>query len=265
MSVVVESNMLQVLDCAADEAPESVAGKLRQGWPSSKVFHIRGVRPDGDLRAYYERFFDEVGHALRLAEDATIADRQAQRTGEIWFEVRYDPDIPNAYRHSSQAQPLHTDGSYIPSFPNAGILVCEAMPADGGATTFVDAVDVVEALRAENPDLLARLESIRMPHARSGDRRVEPVVRYDGDEPLVNWNYYCVDEEADETIRKLREQFFAFLKSSPAVAAKVRRVKLSPGEAVIWKDDKVLHGRDSFDPEGRSARFLWKAALQVDA
>lgn len=265
MASVVESNMLQVLDCADDETPEGVADKLRKSWAGSKVFHIRGVKPKGDLRAYYERFFDSVGHALRLAEDATIADRQGQRTGETWFEVRYDPDIPNAYRHSSQAQPLHTDGSYIPSFPNAGILVCQAMPAEGGATTFVDAIDVVEALRSEAPELLERLEALDMPHTRSGDRRVEPVIRYGASEPLVNWNYYCVDESAGETVRELREEFFAFLKASPAIAAKVRRVKLSPGEAVIWKDDRVLHGRDSFDPEKRSARFLWKAALQVDA
>jgi hypothetical protein len=34
---------------------------------------------------------------------------------------------------------------------------------------------------------------------------------------------------------------------------------------VLWKDDYVLHGRDSFDPERTSARFLWKTSLLIDA
>ena len=39
------------------------------------------------------------------------------------------------------------------------------------------------------------------------------------------------------------------LDSSPMIAERLQRVKLSPGEAVLWKDDRLLHGRDGFDPE----------------
>jgi hypothetical protein len=63
----------------------------------------------------------------------------------------------------------------------------------------------------------------------------------------------------------LGEDFFRFLQNSPGVAAKLQRVKLSPGDAVMWKDDFVLHGRDSFDPERTSERFLWKTTLLIDA
>jgi alpha-ketoglutarate-dependent taurine dioxygenase len=215
-----------------------------------------------------------AGQPLPLAEDATVDDRDAQRTGSYWAEVRYDPAIPNAYRHSANPQPLHTDGSYIsnigieassPTAVGTGILACVAMPENGGATTFIDANDLVEVLREEDPALLDRLESTELPHARSGDRRVERVIRYQGDLPLVNWNYYCVDPEADKGAQQLRQDFFAFLQNSPGVSSRLRRVKLAPGEAVLWKDDYVLHGRDGFDPEKISARFLWKSGLLIDA
>lgn len=255
--------MLVTLEFAADQGPGDVAREVARAWPQAKVIHVKGVRPQGDLREFYTRMFDRIGYPLELAEDATIADRNAQRTGEVWFEVRYDPSVPDAYRHSANAQPLHTDGSYIPNFPNSGFLACQAMTSDGGATTFIDAIDLVAALREEAPDLLERLESTDLPHSRSGDRRVERSIRWNGDEPLVNWNYYCVDPAAGGDAQALREAFADFLRTSAAVQSHTRRVKLAPGEAVLWKDDRVLHGRDSFNPERTGERFLWKAALQV--
>ena len=63
----------------------------------------------------------------------------------------------------------------------------------------------------------------------------------------------------------MRERYFEFLENSAGIARHVERVKLAPGDAVIWKDDYVLHGRDGFDPEGTSARFLWKTSLLIDA
>lgn len=257
--------VLAALDFEADATPERVAAGVREAWPSAKVVHIRGPRPDGDIRDFYWTFFNCIGEPLPVAEDVKAGGRESQRTGGYWFEVRYDPSEPDAYRHSANAQPLHTDMSYIPVADSVGFLGCVAMPDSGGATTFIDAADLVEVLRAEAPDLLRRLETTALPHARSGDRRVETVIRYIGGEPHLNWNYYCVDPAVEETAARLREDFFQFLRTSPGVAARTRRVKLSPGEAVLWKDELVLHGRDSFDADKPSVRFLWKTALLVDA
>ena len=40
------------------------------------------------------------------------------------------------------------------------------------------------------------------------------------------------------------------------------KIKLNPGEAIIWKDDQVLHGRHAFSATKDSERFLWKASYQ---
>lgn len=264
-SVSENANMLEAVKLPADASPEECARAVLEAWPRCRVLHLSGLSPQESLPAYYERVFEKVGRAEPLAEDATKGDRDNQRTGEIWMQVRYDPSIPDAYRHSANPQPLHTDGSYIPNFPNAGFLACEAMPKEGGSTTFIDGKDVVAALEAEAPDLMQRLLSTEIPHARSGDRRVEPFLRFEGDEPVLNWNYYCVDTNASAEVTALREELFTFLEASPTIRERTRRVKLAPGEAVLWKDDRILHGRDGFDPEIVSDRFLWKAQVQVDA
>ena len=48
------------------------------------------------------------------------------------MDVRYDSNIKDAYRHSSNPQPLHTDGSYNPDFPNATLMCCISNSASGG-------------------------------------------------------------------------------------------------------------------------------------
>lgn len=259
------TQVLTKLNFDPEDTPEKVAAALREAWPGSKVVHISGVSPEGDIRDFYWRLFELIGEPLAIAEDVKAGGRQAQRTGGYWFEVRYDPAEPDAYRHSANAQPLHTDMSYIPIPNSVGFLGCVAMPENGGATTFINAEDLIDVLRAEAPDLLSRLERTVLPHARSGDRRAEQVIRWVEGRPLLNWNYYCVDPAIDEASQGLREEFFEFLQSSPGVAAKTRRVKLAPGDAVMWKDEHVLHGRDSFDADRPSVRFLWKSGLLVDA
>lgn len=257
--------MLATVTLASDATTQDCARAVRAAWPLHRVVHLAGVRPGEDLRDYYGRFFDLVGRPVPLGEDASLGDRDHQRSGEIWMEVRYDPDIPDAYRHSANAQPLHTDGSYIPDFPNAGFLACKSMSGEGGATIFIDGPDVVAALKAHAPDLLRRLRATPVPHARSGDRRVEPVIRENDGEILFNWNYYCVDPHVDEETLALREEFFQFLRTDKLIVENLHRVRMKPGEAVLWKDDRTLHGRDSFNAKERSERHLWKAQVQVDA
>lgn len=230
---------------------------------SNKVFVMRAGHAIDDVRGYYEGLFPHLGTPAALAEDVKVGDRGQQRTGEVWFEVRYDPRFPDAYRHSANAQPLHTDGSYIPTFPNATILCCVANASDGGETVFIDTADVVAALQAERPELFEKLASQVMPHARSGDRRELPVLYRKNDRWYVNWNYYCVARDVSADLRILADEFHQYLLDSPMIKAKTIEVKLAPGDAVTWKDDEVLHGRNGFSAQTESERFIWKCAIDI--
>lgn len=255
--------MLTVLDLEPSTPASECASALLRAFPTSKVIHMRGLRHIDDMRAYFEDVFAIAGELRALGEDARIPDRSKQRTGEMWLEVRYDSSIPDAYRHTANAQPLHTDGSYVAEFPNAGFLGCVSMTDDGGETVFLDGVDLVRILEARRPDLFARLVRDVVPHARSGDSRSLPVLRDLDGEPKLNWNYYCVDPECTPEIKALREELFVFLRDEPKIAEALVDVKLAPGEVVVWKDDRVLHGRKSFKPTRESDRFLWKACVEI--
>lgn len=244
--------------------PERAIADLLEAWNGDdRVFVLRAGGAIADPIGFYDRHLGQLGTPYALAEDVTVGDRSNQRTGSIWMEVRYDPKHPDAYRHSRNAQPLHTDGSYIPSFPNATLMYCVASAGIGGETTFIVAQDVIEALRGADPKLFNYLTSHPILHSRSGDRRLEKVIDLDGDQPLLNWNYYCLADDLAEADRAAGEAFFKFLQTDPTIAARTQGVKLLPGDAVTWKDRQLLHGRNGFEPKAVSERFLMKCAIDI--
>jgi alpha-ketoglutarate-dependent taurine dioxygenase len=256
--------MVQFLFSLETQANNLDSKMLLKAWQDYKVVHIRipNLAPDNVLE-YYNRLLPQIGTPYALAEDVKAGDRNQQRTGKIWTEIRYDSSFPNAYRHSANAQPLHTDGSYVSGFPNASLMCCIANTSEGGETVFLNSDILVEILQAENPVLLSDLQKMTVPHARSGDNRNLPVLRQERGVWRVNWNYYCVDPHADAGVLKMRETFQQFLLNSPGIHAALIPIKLQPGDAVIWKDDELLHGRNAFTAHTVSERFLWKCSLDV--
>lgn len=259
--------MLRQLNVDRSATPDAIAKFVAENWADSKVIHV--VRPyegsPDELRKFYNSVLEHAGTPVNIGEDATVGDRGHQRTGLRWMEIRYDPAIEDAYRHSANAQPLHTDGSYIPEFPDAALIYCQSSASNGGATVFLDSSDLLSILRSDDPDLLEALRSTIVPHARSGDRRVSHIVEGEGDNVRLHWNYYCVDQDADDAAKAVRQRFFNFLQTNEKIQQKLVAVMLKPGDCVFWKDYETLHGRNSFDPKVKSERFLWKSAVHINA
>lgn len=231
---------------------------------ANKVFILRANQHIRDVKCFYEGLFPYLGKPQAFAEDATIGSRDQQRTDAIWMEVRYDPTIKNAYRHSSDAQPLHTDGSYIPNFPST-LMCCVANTDKGGETIFIDSEDVYQSLSVEEPVLLNHLMTEKIPHERSGDARSEYPLYQKNNQHYVNWNYYCVSNQLSAKQKSTVGKFQHFLLTSAAIKQHIQAVKLRPGDAVVWKDDQVLHGRNAFSANQTSERFIWKCAIAIQA
>lgn len=229
----------------------------------AKVFVLKPNKVPLNVRDFYEKLFPYLGTPAALAEDVNMGDRDHQRTGGVWTEVRYDSKYQNAYRHSANAQPLHTEGSYIPNYPNATLLVCVTNTEKGGETTFIDSIDVLACLKRENPELLSQLLGKNMLYTRSGDFRNDAVIRLENDDVFVNWNYYCVDKNISPELKKIVEEYQNFLLNSSGIKSRTIEVKLQPGDAVFWKDNYVLHGRNSFIANQESERFIWKCAIDI--
>jgi alpha-ketoglutarate-dependent taurine dioxygenase len=258
--------MLCNIEIGANDTPDDLAKRFLDVWDNYKVFHITGLKlEDSDaLREFYDAFMEKSGIPGDVGEDAiSAADRDsgAQRTGQRWTEIRYDPSIEDAYRHSANPQPLHTDGSYDPEFPEAAIIYCQSSASNGGETIFIDYDDLVSSMKTEAKELLEKLQTIDMPHSRSGYSKNSKLIDSDNEGGLISWNYYCVDKNATSEVQALREEFHNYLQSSQNIRKAVVPVPLTIGEGVIWKDHRVLHGRNGFDPAFPSERFLWKSAF----
>lgn len=245
---------------------QEVCRNLVSAWkndPTAKVFVLRANQELENVQSHYQSIFPSLGTPRAFAEDVGAGDRNNQRTGQIWMEVRYDPKFPDAYRHSSNAQPLHTDGSYIPGYPNSTLLACVVNAGVGGETTFLDLPDLVTILESENPELLQQLRTVVVPHSRSGDSRVSRILEGEGKNARIYWNYYCVAKDANLLAREVADKFHQFLGSSSEVKRRTLPVKLGPGDGVLWKDDELLHGRNGFQATQTSERFIWKCAFDV--
>jgi alpha-ketoglutarate-dependent taurine dioxygenase len=247
------------------KSPEQGCNELLKAWSNDSI-KIVVIEPNlvlNDVKAYYESLFPLLGSPAKLAEDASIIDRNSQRNGAVWMEIRFDPKIKDAYRHSSEAQPLHTDGSYIPDFPNSSLLCCVANAGEGGETVFIDAAAVVSILEKEDKELFDFLSSTIVPHSRSGDTKNQYVIYNDNNIWRVNWNYFCVENNLDVETLRFVERFHLFLKNNQSINSQLLSVKLQPGQAVLWKDNEVFHGRNSFSAVKESERFIWKCAFDV--
>jgi len=238
---------------------------LKEAWSdlTNKVFVLKANQPIENVQEYYESNFKYLGTPCPIAEDVNLGGRESQRSGKIWFEVRYDPKHPDAYRHSANAQPLHTDGSYIPDFPTSTLLACVANAGEGGETTFIDSKMLLDILQREKPDLLNFLLNNKVKHTRSGDTRIDEIIRIEGDDVFVNYNYYCVDKNNSEEVIDAIEEFQDYLLKSPTIKESTIGVKLTPGDSVFWRDNYCLHGRNSFVANQESERFIWKCAIDI--
>ncbi len=239
--------------------------KIQMSWQvvDNKVFHLKAIKPFQNIKQFYNDNIQYLGVPKYISEDVSLGDRNSQLSKKLWTEVRNDKLHPDAYRHSVNAQPLHTDGSYISDFPSSTLMVCLTNNVVGGETVFIDSKDVFRILEIENPDLLDWLISNTILHKRSGMNRNSEVIRITKDDIFINWNFYCIGEKDKIAHKDLLESFFNFLNTSEDIKSKTVKIKLSPGDSIFWKDNYCLHGRNSFIAKKDSDRFLLKCAIGI--
>ena len=242
-----------------------VAKSIIEKWnvDDNKVFHLINDVKEDNIRDFYEKIGNIIGKFHMLAEDVSLGDRSSQKANKIWMDVRYDSKIDNAYRHSSNPQPLHTDGSYNPNFPNATIMCCISNSALGGETIFLELEKLIQILKQDDPKLLEFLFTEKVLHERSGYTNKREILLYKKKKLKINFNYYCISKKNSEKSLINVKKFFDFINTSEKIKNNITSIKLNEGEAIFWKDSEVLHGRNNFLPKKDSDRFLWKAAIQI--
>lgn len=236
------------------------AAQIRDALGRSKLVVTTGVEPSANSTIFWDQVSEQIGSPChQFQEDMTGA-----RTGEKWQEIRYNPDVQNSYRYGKNAQPLHTDGSYMKNGPGVVFFFCIKAAPSGGATTFIDSEELVSSLRKGDPELLRDLERTSVHFSKASEHKTRPIISTDSEGLLLTWNYYCVDATEPAFNKALAERFHQFLQQKIVAARRLTPVALRAGEAVFFKDERLLHGRDAFLAERHDDRFLLKSAFDLN-
>lgn len=249
---------------ARSDQPSEFVGELKELLSKHRVVKLIPGWHVSDLRAFYDEITEKLGKPMNIAEDYAQAGAQ---TGERWMEIRYDEDIPDmsAYRHSKNAQPLHTDESYIEDPCDVMVFYCKNKAPLGGETLFVDGPKLVERMKIVDPELLEQLSSTEICYEKSGNLRKEKIINLDNPQsPQFNYNYYCLSPNESEQAKELNKKFLAFLETHVKGSFLEVSVGLNPGEGVFWWDHYLVHGRNPFIAEKTNDRYIWKTGIRWD-
>ncbi len=237
---------------------EDTIDQVKNSLQRYKVTLLQNIPDTLDKRSYFEKLADSIGNYYDVSEDLGSGEIQNGR----WVDITFDPQFPNRYRSSKTRFHLHTDASYYPIQNNMQYFYCEAMAAVGGATTFIDTRTLVELLLLdERNELLERLQNVDVCFSKFERKKTRPILIKEGDDWRINYNYNRIDADNTEEAKKIALDFFEFLENRVQEAGVVTAVKLQPGEAVFFNDEKILHGRNAFFAHNTGERRLVKGTI----
>jgi trimethyllysine dioxygenase len=253
---------------ARDEASESRGGSpvlwngklIEADLPSVHFEELHQGGPDGLLRCLekVERYGLCFVSGTPPTEEATKA--LAERIGYIrvticggfWGMADEREYADTGY--TTIAITPHTDGTYVMDAPGLMLFHCVQFEGSGGESVFVDGFRVAETLEQNNPEAFEVLTTIAVPGQYLGDgvhlRARRPVFRLDDAGMLAQISYNnhdrapfrLRDEEMSAFYQALR--MFNRLIEDPDNQLKLR---LEPGELVLFDNWRVLHGREAFE------------------
>lgn len=147
----------------------------------------------------------------------------------------------------------HTDGTYTNDAPGCQLLHCLEFAGSGGESTIVDAFAIARRMEAEHADLFEVLSSVAVPGQYIGDGAhllaARSVFRHDHTGRLVQVSFNNYDrapfllDEADMIAFYDAIRVFEELANDHAMQW---RHVLQPGEALLFDNWRVLHGRAAY-------------------
>jgi len=153
----------------------------------------------------------------------------------VMFEVKSKPD-PNNLAYTSLALPLHTDLANQEFVPGNQFLHCYRNNATGGGSIFADAMAIIDDFKVEHPQHYELLCKAQVPwlfiDSEFDIRQHRPDVP-DFNTDLM-YDFYAAFRELMISIRTAKYNI---------------EYVLNQGEMVVFDNQRILHGRASFDPD----------------
>lgn len=172
----------------------------------------------------------------------------------LHFEV-YSRPASNDLAYRPVALGPHTDNPYRTPVPGLQLLHCLQNETSGGLSTLVDSLAVAEELRREDPEGFALLSRVPVRFeyrdAAAWHVAVKPMIELDGSGQMIGVFYsprlddMPLMSDADTRSYHRARKRMGMLFEDPAYEL---RFKLDPGQLMMFDNNRVLHGRTSFDP-----------------
>lgn len=171
-----------------------------------------------------------------------------------FFDVKSVPN-PSNLAYTGLGLGVHTDNPYREPPPGVQLLHCLEADAPGGDSILVDGLKAAEDLRETDRAAFDRLARLPMPfHFRDKDADLGAEQRvietdHEGEVVAIHFNNRSAApldlplEEIEPWYEAYRR--FARLLRRPEGEL---RFRLTPGQLLMFQNDRVLHGRDGFDP-----------------
>ncbi|WP_039017840.1 TauD/TfdA family dioxygenase [Halocynthiibacter namhaensis] len=174
------------------------------------------------------------------------------------FEVRTEVNPVNL-AYTGLGLQAHTDNPYRDPVPTLQILACLENSAAGGENMVVDGFACAQRLREEDPEGFDALASysIRFEYAGSSDVRLQswrPMIELSPEGTFIQmrFNSRSIGPVQDVPFEAMEIWYRAYRRLSAIIDDPAMEVtfKLSPGEAFIVDNTRVLHARKGYSGEG---------------
>ena len=238
--------------------------------PQVPTFEFAAVMSDDQALDTWLHCVAELGVSLVVGmpiERGTV-QRLAERVGQVratnfgmLFEVESKPN-PNNAAYTALGLDLHTDIPNVPSPPGVQLLHCIVNEAQGGGSILVDGFRVAEELRVESEGdyrLLADNPiTFRFHDAEVDLAHRAPVLLLDGAGRVAEVRFNNWIRAALDVPVEIVEAYYGALMHYWRLLREPRfqlRFRLAAGQAMVFDNQRILHGREEFDPQ-TGARLL---------
>jgi trimethyllysine dioxygenase len=227
-------------------------------WPT--VEHAAVIESDDGV-AEWLRKVATYGFCIVTGTPPTIeaTQRLVRRVGYVRETIfggfwDFQADLSKADTAYTNLELLpHTDGTYSHDAPGLQLLHCLAFDGEGGLSTMVDGFRIAAELAVTEPELYEVLARVEVPGQYVGDgahlMASRPVFRHDRTGALVQVSFNNADRAPFLLPPDEMERFYAALRAFESLANDHRlqwRRANPPGEAMLFDNWRVLHGRTAY-------------------